>query len=1551
MKSFNLSKVSLIFLALVSLCLNVVQAVQRPILYNHPRVFVPGQGTIRAGSIDKLSPDGTRSTVVSDLDKPSGIAFDAVGNLYYGNVTSGSTIISLFKRTPDGIVMNLGEVVNTSGGSVSVSGWGFDVAVSPSGDIFYNHPRVFVPGQGTIRPGSIDKLSPEGTRSTVVSDLDRPSGIAFDAAGNLYYGNVTSGSIRISLFKRTPDGTVTNLGEVVNTSGGSVSIVGWGFDVAIGPAIIYVDADATGANNGSSWADAFNNLQSALIAAESDDEIRVAQGVYTPEDPLLLHRASNPNPADGATGVSRTADLSWTAGSDATSHDVYFGMSSPGMFQGNQSDTIFDPGTMAYSTTYYWRIDELNNGSKTTGIVWSFRTAGGGPSLPPPSPDLSVPPPSLDRTATFQLKNGVVIKGGYAGFGEPNADARDIEVYESVLSSDIGIPGDSSDNSFHVVTGTGTDETAVLDGFTITAGNANGSYPNNCGGGMVNNSSSPTLNNCTFTGNFAARDGGAMFNSLQSNPTLIGCTFRGNSSIYEGGAISNRTSSPTITNCNFIDNSSNHGGGISSWPGSPVVSDSTFSGNSAELGGAVFNYDSSSTLTNCIFNNNYAEEIGGAICNLSSIVPLAQDNSSSLGEGTNIAKSIPLFADYTFSDDSSGYESSVNTLSDSSTLADCTFTGNSAMAGGGVCYIGESNPSLDNCTFSGNSAQQIGGAFVSSQCTATLTDCTFRGNSGEYYGGAFYNESGSATIINCIFSQNTCGLYGGAINEAMSSSSLYNCLITGNTSSFYGGAMYYWYESSPQMFNCTFVDNSAPVGNAIICAVPEGYYPPPSPSVVSAVNCIFRDGGNEIVNFDNSIITVTYSDVQGGYSGAGNMTADPRFFQPEYLAPISYWKFDEGIGTTVYDSVGQHHGTAYGATRTTGQLGGALDFDGSNDYISVPHDPELNITGDITIAAWISFARAGVYEGLVTKCVGGGSRNVPYDFRTHDLSEPQLAFLRADASGYERVYSSSFIPKGEWHHVLVRVESNVPDFYIDGIITGKYVDTVFTRTPTGNTNPVMIGRRDDGLYFDGLIDDVMIFDIALSAEEIRQVYESRHYRLLPDSPCINAGDPDYIAQPGETDLDGKPRVIAGRIDMGAYEFNHKPVADAGPDQTVEAQAPWGATVTLDGSGSSDADSSPGTIDDINDFNWYRLDPCDQNAEVFLGNGEILDCNLSIGEHIILLEVIDRAGASDINEVTIIVQDTTPPDINCPPDVILECPADTTPSATGKATATDTCGAVTITHSDQWQPSCGNAGTLARTWTATDESGNSSTCVQIITVVDTTPPVITCPPNVTLECPADTSVEANGSATAGDTCGSVAIANSDLWQPGCGNTGILTRTWTATDDCGNSSSCLQTLTVVDTTPPEFEFSVTPTMLWPPDHKMVLITPSWTVSDECDASPNVSLVSIVANEGDDTIGDGQTTDDIQIGEDGSIYLRSERSGTSDERVYTITYQAIDDCGNATIRSATVSIPHDFKVLARIASRWLWAGQGRIPEDLNGDGIVNLQDFARFANNWIK
>ncbi len=95
--------------------------------------------------------------------------------------------------------------------------------------------------------------------------------------------------------------------------------------------------------------------------------------------PPLPGPSSNPEPGDGATYVDINTDLSWTAGTDATSHDVYFGTSEPLPFIGNQTATTFEPGTLAEATMYYWRIDSVNGWGKTAGDVWIFFTI-----IPPP---------------------------------------------------------------------------------------------------------------------------------------------------------------------------------------------------------------------------------------------------------------------------------------------------------------------------------------------------------------------------------------------------------------------------------------------------------------------------------------------------------------------------------------------------------------------------------------------------------------------------------------------------------------------------------------------------------------------------------------------------------------------------------------------------------------------------------------------------------------------------------------------------------------------------------------------------------------------------------------------------------------------------------------------------------------------------------------------------------------------------------------------------------------------------------------------------------------
>ncbi|HKK62759.1 MAG TPA: NBR1-Ig-like domain-containing protein, partial [Bacteroidales bacterium] len=103
-------------------------------------------------------------------------------------------------------------------------------------------------------------------------------------------------------------------------------------------------------------------------------EIRLIQlGAYA----QLAGKATNPNPEQGSHEVLTETNLSWTSGLNATSHDVYFGVTNPPEFAENQTDTVFDPGTLLKSTTYFWRINEINDDGTKVGNVWSFRTEAG----------------------------------------------------------------------------------------------------------------------------------------------------------------------------------------------------------------------------------------------------------------------------------------------------------------------------------------------------------------------------------------------------------------------------------------------------------------------------------------------------------------------------------------------------------------------------------------------------------------------------------------------------------------------------------------------------------------------------------------------------------------------------------------------------------------------------------------------------------------------------------------------------------------------------------------------------------------------------------------------------------------------------------------------------------------------------------------------------------------------------------------------------------------------------------------------------------------------
>jgi hypothetical protein len=273
-------------------------------------------------------------------------------------------------------------------------------------------------------------------------------------------------------------------------------------------------------------------------------------------------------------------------------------------------------------------------------------------------------------------------------------------------------------------------------------------------------------------------------------------------------------------------------------------------------------------------------------------------------------------------------------------------------------------------------------------------------------------------------------------------------------------------------------------------------------------------------------------------------------------------------------------------------------------------------------------------------------------------------------------------------------------------------------------------------------------------------------------------------------------------------------------------------------------------------------------------------------------------------------------------------------ALGTATATDACGTPTVSSSDGSVSSNGCSRSQTRTWTAIDFCGNTSTASRTVTwTADLTPPVLTTGGT-------GTSVGCNpiagdingalGTATATDACGVPTVSQSDGSVSSNGCSRSQTRTWTARDFCGNTSTASRTVTwAVDNASPSLQ--TINTSLWPPNHKMVDF--GLTASDNCGITS--AYITVTSNEPKNDIGDGDTEVDIAfnggvedpnaatytvkgpvtIGSDGKVHiqLRAERSGVNalapeEGRIYTITFVATDGCNNSTTSTSTVNVAHN-------------------------------------------
>jgi len=227
-----------------------------------------------------------------------------------------------------------------------------------------------------------------------------------------------------------------------------------------------------------------------------------------------------------------------------------------------------------------------------------------------------------NRSESFEVTSGLEVYGGFAGSvrgvgGETDLDQRDIAANPVVLTGNIGLPITSIDNSYHVVDLGGTDDTTILDGFTITSGHASGTSFDGYGGGIQLATSSAKVRNCRIINNFAMIGGGAWMTG--GAPQFQRCDFVNNTSDGPGGGLRAIASASLVAvhNCRFLGNdAANDGGGVSTSNQNVWMANCVFSGNTAgENGGAVLGTgpDGDVRLYHCTVGYNDAFMSAGGV--------------------------------------------------------------------------------------------------------------------------------------------------------------------------------------------------------------------------------------------------------------------------------------------------------------------------------------------------------------------------------------------------------------------------------------------------------------------------------------------------------------------------------------------------------------------------------------------------------------------------------------------------------------------------------------------------------------------------------------------------------------------------------------------------------------------------------------------------------------------------------------------------------------------------------------------------------------------------
>ena len=374
----------------------------------------------------------------------------------------------------------------------------------------------------------------------------------------------------------------------------------------------------------------------------------------------------------------------------------------------------------------------------------------------------------------------------------------------------------------------------------------------------------------------------------------------------------------------------------------------------------------------------------------------------------------------------------------------------------------------------------------------------------------------------------------------------------------------------------------------------------------------FSGGGTDTITFSPDVgfapgEVVTVMLTTGIQSTGGQPLSNPVTWQFTVAATgngdfcpaemVSYWKFDEGSGTTASDSLNGNHGAIYGATWTTGRVGGALAFDGINDYIDLGN---LGNMGRFSLSLWIkpdSVSGTQRFIGKGHSCVNWTSLSLVND---------HIQMLVWDSIGNTSLDSAvGSISVDNWYHVVGTHDGTNIKLYLNG--TEVDSDTkVFSLDDSQN---FILGRNAEYAieHFKGTIDEVAIYNRALTIGEVQQHYQ---WGLAGLGYCESGPSP-----PPETQLTARVHVK-----LAIYE----------------ATSSAGAEVPLDGSQSIGSDGNPITSDVTCEWDFDYDGNFQSDA-----TGKTVTHTYSIGEHTAALRITDASGSS-VDTVNIKVQDTKLP---------------------------------------------------------------------------------------------------------------------------------------------------------------------------------------------------------------------------------------------------------------------------------------------------------------------